>query len=359
MRPSSRRILALVVGLAVVAYALTLTDNAAPPRPDATASLTGLAPWTGPAPSSLAARLGDGTAYQPRVFATATDSVGVALTVDGSAWRVLSRMAGRLIELRRVPVVDAPQFNGFAIDHNTVAWAETLVGGAANPQTTIWQADWRTGTAARVTSNTGNAAFSGDPHDLVVSDGRVSWAAEVPPADTEIRSVALSGGQVDVMRLHGLFKLTTSPWAVTPGAGGGVPIQLVNLRTDQRSSVPTGAAEIGTCGPVWCRMVVVANTALVRLDLQRPDGTQRHRVAGAEATPAIDEVALLDRFVPLKVDERDDRGPGLALYDIRTDQTALVATGVDHVQGAGAFVWWTTGEDPNLTWHALDLRGVP
>ena len=39
-----------------------------------------------------------------------------------------------------------------------------------------------------------------------------------------------------------------------------------------------------TCGPVWCRMVVVANTALVRLDLQRPDGTQRHRVAGAEAT---------------------------------------------------------------------------
>jgi hypothetical protein len=105
--------------------------------------------------------------------------------------------------------------------------------------------------------------------------------------------------------------------------------------------------------------IVGANNELVRIDLQRSDGSQRRRIAGNEATPTITDVAMLDRFVPLKT----DRGAGgsvsdvgLSLYDLTLDRTDLVDSGVANVQGYGGMLWWSTGTGGDMVWHALDLR---
>ena len=116
-----------------------------------------------------------------------------------------------------------------------------------------------------------------------------------------------------------------------------------------------GVAEAATCGPVWCRIAVLGGSGdLVRLDVAHPDGSQRRRMAGPEATPTIDQVALVDRFVPLKTDV-PGTGAGLSLYDTDTGRTSLVALGVANVRAAGAMLWWSTGAGDSVAWSALDL----
>jgi hypothetical protein len=169
----------------------------------------------------------------------------------------------------------------------------------------------------------------------------------------------MTGGTVAIQRLPGQYALLTPPWAVTLSASRGQPLEMVNLSTNQRVKVTTNVSEVATCSPTWCRMLVVNVDTLVRIDLQRPDGSQRRRIAGSEATPTITDVAILDRYVPLKTD-RTGGGPvsevGLSLYDITTDRTDLVATGVANVQARAGILWWSTGLGDDLTWHAIDLR---
>ena len=70
--------------------------------------------------------------------------------------------------------------------------------------------------------------------------------------------------------------------------------------------------------------------------------------------PSVDQVALLDRFVPLKTDVTG-AADGLSLYDLDNGKTSLVAIGVGNVQAAGALLWWSTGSGDSVTWSALDL----
>ena len=348
--------LAVVVAVVVLAVVLIGSDQ----RPATTAQGTRppVPTWTGPAPRSFSGQLSDGTAYQPRLFLNANDSVGVALTADGSMWRVLARVDGKVSELRRVPASDAPQFDGFTASGDTVVWAESAAKAGADVRTTLYRSNWRTGAkASSITAATGDTSFFGGSYDLVVRDGKVFWATAGGGQVTEIRSVALTGGSVAATKLTGAFGLTTPPWAVTAGAGRGKPVQLVNLTTNQKVTVNTAPTETAACGPTWCRFAVVDDGGLVRLDLQHPDGSGRRRIAGPEATPAVDQVALLDRFVPLKTDV-PGAGVGLSLYDIDSGKTALVAIGVSNVRAAAAALWWSTGSGSSTVWSALDLSAV-
>jgi hypothetical protein len=356
------RVIALIVAVAAVVRLLTLPEPARLPPAVAAIPLTVVPNWTGPAPVSLPGRLADGTAYQPWIFITSQDSVGIARTPDNAFWRVLlvGQGGATVTELRRVAATELPQFGAFAVGGDSVVWAETASREGAKQRTTLWRSDWRTGTkAALVTANTGEVGFANHEFDLVVTDSRVSWVA-VAGQQTEFRSVALTGGQVSIKRMAGLFELTRAPWAVSLAGGLGTPVTMVNLTTGDQIQVGTSAAELATCNPQWCRMAVLgANNDLVRIDLQRPDGTLRHRIAGSEATPSIDDVAVLDRFVPLNTD-RPGEGlpgrPGLSVYDISADRLDLLATGVANVQAYDGMLWWSTGTDDSLFWHALDLR---
>jgi hypothetical protein len=349
------RLFLLIAALLPVAYALTLAEPSRPESdPGHIAPRPTPATWAGPAPVKTPARLPDGSSYAPRVFISGTESVGTAETADHTFLRVLAVTAGRVAELRRVPAADLPQFDGFAVSGDTVVWAESVSRASATVRTTLWRASWKAGSrGTQIPAATGEAVFSGSPFDLVVQAGRVSWVATAGTA-TEVRSVALTGGTVTTKRLEGDFRLTAPPWAVSGGTGRGVPVQLIDLTTNRKVTVPTNAAEIAECGPTLCRMGVINNNTLARIDLQRPDGTERRRIAGSEATPVTTEVALLGRFVALKTDIGP--GGGLSLYDIRSGRTDLVAVDVANVQGRDALLWWSTGAGDDLVWNALDLR---
>jgi hypothetical protein len=269
---------------------------------------------------------------------------------------VLARVGGQVTELRRTAASEAPQFDGFAASGDTVVWAESSAKAGADVRTTLYRSNWRTGgKAVAITSSTGDPSFFGGAYDLVVRDGKVYWAAAGAGATTEIRSVALAGGTVATTKLTGTFALTAAPWAVTASAAPGKPVELVNLTTNQKLTVPVAPTETATCGPTWCRIAVLGDGgALVRLDVEHPDGSQRRRVAGPEATPTVDQVALLDRFVPLKTDVTG-AADGLSLYDLDNGKTSLVAIGVGNVRAAGSVLWWSTGSGDSVTWSALDL----
>jgi len=358
------RLLVLVAALAAVVVAIVLPEAARVPAP-ATPPLTVVPTWSGPAPLRVTGMLADGASYEPRIYLTADTSVGIADSGDGSPVRVILRgRAGRVTELRRLNGGDRPQFDGFAVSGDTLVWAESVSREDSPVSTTLWRTNWRTGARpSLITSKTGDPNFFGGQFDLLVQAGRVYWAAvgAGSTAVTEIRSVPLSGGQVSTKKINGEYALTTWPWAVSVAGGRGTPVELVNMSTNKRIKVPTNAAEISACSPQWCRMAVLGDNALVRIDLQRPDGTDRRRIAGNEATPTVVDVALLDRFVPLKTDRGDEAsadGAGLSLYDITSGKTDLVATGVANVQARYGVLWWSTGTGDELMWFAIDLRAL-
>jgi hypothetical protein len=287
--------------------------------------------------------------------------VGIAATADGQFVRVLIREAdGRSTELHRIDADDHPEFDGFTVSGDTVVWAETLSRSDEPVGTTIWRTNWRTqGRPTAVTDDTGSATFYGGQYDIVVRSDRAYWVALVPGARavTEIRSVRLTGGPVTVTELDGEFALSTWPWAVSAGRGPGTPVQLVNLSDADRVRVPTQVGEVAACGPTWCRMSVLNGDRMVRMDLQRVDGSDRRRIAGSEATATIADVAVLDRFVPLATDRGDGQpGVGLSLYDIETGRTELVAVDAANIQSRNGMLWWSTGTGAELRWHAVDLR---
>jgi hypothetical protein len=98
---------------------------------------------------------------------------------------------------------------------------------------------------------------------------------------------------------------------------------------------------------------VTAGAELIGIDMVRPDGSERRRIAGPESTPTIGDPTLLHRFVPLATDRAG--GVGLNLYDLTTGTTQLVAAQATNVAGRGSILWWSTGAGESLTWHALDL----
>jgi len=319
--------------------------------------------WSGPVPVRVSGSLADGTAYVPRIFVSPTTSIGVAPSADGKVLRVLLRTSeARVIELRRTAASDVPQFDGFTASGSTVVWAESVSRSDSPVRTTLYRADWKAGTKAfAITADTGDATFLGSQYDLLLRGGRVYWSAVAAgrTAATEVRSVAVGGGSVTVQRLTGAYTLSVWPWVVSAG-GRGTPIQLLNLTTRQRLKVATQFAETGVCGPQWCRMGVIADNELVRIDLQRPDGTERRRVAGNEATPTLVDVSLLDRFVPLATDRGDNAaGVGLSLYDITTGRIDLVAPDAENIGGRAWMLWWSTGSGDDLAWNAVDLRALP
>jgi hypothetical protein len=135
-------------------------------------------------------------------------------------------------------------------------------------------------------------------------------------------------------------------------------VSLLNLSNNAKVSVTTAPAEIAVCSPSWCRVAITGDSGLVGIDMMHPDGTQRRRIAGAEATPTIGDATLLDRYVPLATDRGDGGGVGLSLYDLQTGRTDLVTTQAANVQGRDGVLWWSSGAGSNLTWHAVDLHSL-
>jgi hypothetical protein len=273
---------------------------------------------------------------------------------------ILAQAAGSFTQLRHLGAEENAQVNGFAVDGDTLVWMESTTRVGVVPTTTLWRAAWGSDAPpVLVTADTGAPSFTGFATDVGLAGGVVSWTAVAPDGSgaTQLRSVPVTGGQVTVRPLDGEYRLTTPPWAVTATAGPGRPVTLLNLETDERAVVTPDGTGAAVCDPVWCRIAVTGDAGLVGIDVMHPDGSQRRRVAGPEATPTIGDATLLDRFVPLAVDRGD--GVVLALHDLTTGQTEVIAEQATNVSGRGGILWWSSGTGAALTWHALDLTTLP
>jgi hypothetical protein len=340
----------MVAALVLVAVLFALSDPQRDNLPAQLGAAVAPAPsFHGPPTVDAAGILADTTIFTPRIYLDPQTSVGMAPTPDSRSLRLLLRNASKTVELRRIPLGQNPQFDGFTVDGDTVVWAETL----ASSDTTLWRANWHTlSKPVEIIDDAGNPTFAGSQYDMVVNGGRVYWTIQAS-GSTDVRSVDLDGNDPQTKRLSGAYTLTQWPWAVSRG-GRGTPVKLLDLTTNHTASVATTAQQNATCTPSWCRLDTLGVSGLTRIDIEATDGSPASQVAGPSATPAITDAVVLDRYVPLIVDRTS--GTGLSLFDVTTGQSTLIAVNVDNVRAWGGLLWWSTTSENGVEWHALDVH---
>jgi hypothetical protein len=241
-----------------------------------------------------------------------------------------------------------------------VVWTEFADTGP--PQ--IWAANVVDGGPARqLTTDVGDVLFYGSQDDLVHHAGRVYWTAG--PADgtaaTEVRSVALTGGGVQVDRQNGEWTMASWPWLDDGASDGAAATLLRNMSTGREITIPTSSAEFAACSPSWCRVLVIEDDDLARIDLMRPDGSERRQIASADVRTAVPDVAILDRFeilAEIGANSETTGTAGLLVYDIDSGETVELATAANDTQSRGGLIWWYTNSGASAQWHVLDLRTV-
>jgi hypothetical protein len=340
----------------VVLLAVPNPSNSAPLPLNTNAVVVPTPTFHGPETADSPGALADATPFTPRIYITPQIAVGVAPTDDARSVRLVARSGSKVVELRRIIATANPQFAGFVISGSTLAWAESSTNGGGGTSTAIWKTNWHTLTRpVLVTTDTQDATFAGSQYDMVVHDDRIYWTATLD-GGTQVRSVGLDGYDTQWQDLNGDFGLSAWPWLVSPG-GRGKAVTLYNLSTGGQVTVRPGRTQTASCTPTWCRLDTAAATGLARIDIRRTDGTGSAQAAGPEATPAIPDAVLLDRYLPLITDQ--ESGTGLSLYDVTTGQTSLIALNIDNVRAYGGVLWWSTTDVTGLTWHALDLHSLP
>ncbi|MEV4706321.1 hypothetical protein [Actinoplanes sp. NPDC049316] len=316
--------------------------------------------WPGAQRDVIAATLPDGTAYEPGAFLDAHTSIGTAPTRDGKALRLLRRGPGDSVRvLRTLPAASNPSFQAVTVAGDLFAWFERTDGG----RLTLWAADLRDGRPARqVTADTGQARFYRSETDLVAAAGRLRWVAAGAGGATEVRSVAVAGGPVEVRPVPGTWRLLTWPWMVdgvadTAGAG-----TLRNLVTGQDVAVTRTRKGATDCSPAWCQVVSLDRDGYSRIELLRPGGGDRRVVAGGTAATEIVDVAPLDRFEVFVRVGRTAELTGnaeLLAYEIATRRTVQISPDAGRIAYRGGVLWWSTGNQESFVRHSLDLRTVP
>jgi hypothetical protein len=349
--------LGLVTALAM--SGILLVTPAVGHKPKPAGPVPAAAAWPNAKRGVILANLPDGTAYQPGIFLDARTSIGTALSRDGRFQRLVMFGPGTAVrQLRRLPAAGNPSFPAFTVTGSTLVWAESENDG----RTRLWSIDLRRGAPRELTADTGAAGFYHSQYDLVVAGGRVHWVATGTGGVTEVRSVALAGGAVDSRTESGMWQLSAWPWlvnGVTDSVGATV---LRNLDTGRDVAIAhSGGRATTNCSPVWCRVASIDDRGLNRIDVMRPDGTARRRVAGDPAATIIGDVAPLDRFdVISQVDPNAELNGNVQLLviDLVTHSTIEVSPEAAKVSYRNGVLWWATGNQQSFIWHSVDLRTI-
>lgn len=345
-------VVALIAGGALIAYP-------AEDEKPAPAGRVGVATaWPGAQRAEFPGNVADGPIYHPLTFLDARTSVGTAASPEGTHERLVRRAAdGSIRELRRRPLSGNPEFATMAVSGDDLVWTESAGGGPVE----LWTGKAGGDGVRRLTRDTGDPVFYGSQWDVVVADGKAWWVAAGEEADTtEVRSVPLAGGPVTVRREPGTWALSAWPWLTNGGDQTGTSV-LRALTDNREQRIETTGAELTTCSPAWCRVMVLTSDALARIDAMHPDGTARRRIAGNTAGAAVTDVAILDRFEILSesTPTSDLTGTeGLLVHDLRADRTVDVSTAATGAFARNGVLWWATGDQDSLVWHTLDLRTI-
>ncbi|WBB69547.1 hypothetical protein [Micromonospora sp. WMMD812] len=349
----------LSLGAALTAGGVLLLSPFAPPPGQPPPPPTAAQAWPGAQRGRVPADLTDGMPYTPILFFDAARSVGSAPSPDARHLRlVLQSAGGRGRELRRLTLDRNPAFERPATDGEVLVWVESFGGGYRE----LWAADLHGGVRPRrLTASLGYPLFHQTQYDLVIAEGRVHWVAAGSRDDTEVRSVSLTGGAVEVRTEPGRWAMTAWPWLVdslTDLAGTG---RLRNLLTGQERAMPWTRSSLTECTPTWCRAVSADDDGWPIIEVVRSDGSDRRVVARRTATTVVTDVAVLNRFelfVELAPTTRFTGRGRLMVYDLATGQTVQISPEAGNVAYRAGVLWWTTGTPESFVRHSIDLRTV-
>ncbi|GAA2479620.1 hypothetical protein Ahu01nite_018370 [Winogradskya humida] len=312
--------------------------------------------WPTASKAALPATLPDKTAYEPTLFLDANTSVGTAPTPDGKSLRLLIRTKTEKV-LRTLPSTANPSFQSVSVAGGTLGWFERTDKGGLQ----LWMADLKTGAVRQVTADTGLARFYRSDNDLVIADGRFRWVASGPRDTTEVRSVALQGGPVEVRPEPGSWRFTGWPWLVDGATSTTGATTLRNLVTGQDVKVKTTRKAATDCSPTWCQVVSLDEDGYSRIELMRPDGSARVDVAGDTANTEIVDVAPLGKFeIFVRIDANSELtgNAELLMYEIATHRTVQVSPDAGQIAYRNGVLSWSTGNLETFVRHSLDLRTI-
>ena len=350
------------VAAALAAAGILLTLPAPKPStgrtaPDAPLTLAGV--WPKATPITVPAVLPDGDGYSPMLVLDAATTVGYTTSPDRTRTRlVVLTDPTRPRVLQAISPGTGDTIDTVAATADQLYWIRSITDEHGVAHASIWTADRAVGPARQLTADGGAAALRNSQYDLQIADGQLYWAANPvgTPKVTEVRSIAVAGGPVNVQTVPGSYALAGWPWLTSATGNLGGPNELLNLRTGQRLPITAAAEQQLTCTAAWCRVTTYAPTG-GELVLQRPDGRDSRRVNDPGQFAALTDVALLDRFEVLTapVSASSSTIQRLSVYDLTTSRQVIVAPGVTLIGGQGSWLWWSTGDNETLTWHLLDL----
>ncbi|MBV1856635.1 hypothetical protein [Catellatospora tritici] len=353
----SGRLAGLAVAL-VAAASMLILRPLAPPAPART-ELPLAEAYPSLRPADVPATLADGAAYRPLFFLDAGGSVGTALSDDGRSIRLVLRQAGVERVLRLLPKEQEPDFGGFTTDGTRLVWLELTAGADGQGDSRIWIADLATAASRTLATDTGAVLLFDAEHDMVLHDDAVSWIANADSATarTEVRTVALTGGDVAVRTVDGAWSLAAWPWLVGADPVGLEPMQLSNMDTGEHRTVSAAANELISCSATWCRAIAVGSTdASTVIDVLRPDGSDRFGTVTGAVNSAVYDVAVLDRY---EIYTRTGMAnTELLVYDLTVRRAVVIGQGVGGVFTRNGMLWWSTGDNEAQRWHVLDLRAL-
>jgi hypothetical protein len=357
----------LVAGLLAVGVALAL------PAPQQAAAPATAGParfgevWPSAKVVTIASQLPDGSAFQPLLLLDAATAVGIATSPDLATSRLVIRSGnGAIRTLRPLQGQQGSTVAALTAVADQLYWLELADGGDGKRTTTLWRAGLSGAASADapaklLATDSSDLLYYDSAYDLQVVDGTIHWAAASAEGGGELRSVPITGGVVKVRKLDRLFALTAWPWVTSSGGSKPGDVELLNLTSGERRTVPAGASEILTCTPVWCRVTTLVNQGQsLKFEVEHLDGRDRRAIGNTSLTPLNTDVALLDRFEVL-ASTSSSNASGYAqklwLQDLKAGRAVLLDDSVTAtVSSRGSFLWWSTGNNETVSWHILDLR---
>lgn len=249
-----------------------------------------------------------------------------------------------------------------AASREHIAWIASVPDERGQVVSELWIAP-RTedgiGEARLLTTDTGDVITFGSVYDLQFAAEGLHWLATARSAAlvTEHRSIDVDGGEVTVVGHRGAWQSAAWPWLASAGSDSLGGAQLVRTDTGTGVKVFSGADELTLCSATWCRLVVNAADG-ARVDLVRPDGSERVTVAEGFTSAVSPEVGLIDRFEPLAERAAAAEGITLTLFDLAEREVYVVAGDAGRAGADARRLWWSTGTGELLVWHVLDLTAL-
>jgi hypothetical protein len=353
-----------VAACSAVLLAPAVTRSSVPPAAADPRTLAGA--WPHARTFDIPGTIQSGDTYQPLVIVANGVSIGTTTSPDGSVINLIEVTSTRSPATVRVLQgrLDSSRvsFDAFTVTPTAVYMMRSTSDANGYGHESLWRIPQPAGTPQLMTSDAGGALFQGSVDDLQIAGGRVRWVASAPDGTTrtQLRSIPLAGGGTEVQVLHGQYILSTYPTLYSGDLIDPAVPQLLDPATGAVTAVYAPQNSGVSCDPQWCTVDATSPSGANSIEIFHPDGTGLRHLGDVNTSLVATDPTLLDRFVALTEQDpamatNPDPTVQLILYDLRTGHTATVTGAASATVAVGRWLWWSTGDNETLTWHALDL----